>query len=196
MTGIRKAGIVFTVLMVLVLPDKAAAVAEKQTYTVVHSGEGFEIRHYPPAILATVQSKAKTYGELSTPGFRTLAGYIFGGNDSGQKIAMTSPVHMQFSDSLSSMSFVMPSSYEMDQLPRPSDSRVKLERSEDQYVAVLRFGGYASDSRIRHYSEKLKQLLDARQIPVRGPFRYLGYNPPYQIIGRKNEVIVSVEWSE
>lgn len=174
----------------------AAAQTEKQKYQVVHSGDGFEIRHYPPAILATVTSSARSYQELSSPGFRALAGYIFGGNESGTKIAMTSPVHMEFNDSASSMSFVMPSSYDMDQLPDPSDSRVKLERSADEYVAAIRFGGYASDKRIRQYSEKLRVLLEDRRIPIRGPFRYLGYNPPYQFVGRKNEIIVAVDWKE
>jgi hypothetical protein len=27
-----------------------------------------------------------------------------------------------------------------------------------------------------------------------GNYRFLGYNPPYQFIGRRNEIIVSVEW--
>ena len=169
---------------------------EKQAYRVVPAENEFEIRFYPSAILATLHSEARSYRELSVPGFRQLAGYIFGGNESGTKIAMTSPVHMDINDSLSSMSFVMPSSYEMDKLPTPDNARVKLEKTTDEYVAVLKFGGYATDKRIQNHSAELKRLLEEREIPYKGRFRYLGYNPPYQLFGRRNEIIVSVEWSE
>ncbi len=169
---------------------------EKQKYRLVQSEKDFEIRHYPPAMLATVYSSANSYREMSTPGFRTLAGFIFGGNDSNTKIAMTSPVHMDINDSTSTMSFVMPSKYDEQSLPRPSDSRVKLEKSQAEYVAVLRFGGYANDDRIARYSDKLKKALEKKGIAYSGNFRFLGYNPPFQFIGRKNEIIVSVDWQE
>lgn len=95
-----------------------------------------------------------------------------------------------------SMSFVMPSKYDEQALPRPDDSRVKLEKSQAEYVAVLKFGGYANDEKIARYSEKLRTALEKSGISYSGNFRYLGYNPPYQFIGRKNEIIVSVEWKE
>ncbi|MGC9341333.1 MAG: SOUL family heme-binding protein [Bacteroidales bacterium] len=173
-----------------------ASMVEKQKYRVVKTYDGFEIRYYPPATLATVYTSANSYREIATPGFRTLAGYIFGGNASETKISMTSPVHMDINDSLSAMSFVMPSKYEMKDLPAPDNSRVVLEESKPEYVAALRFGGYASDRAIQRQSEKLAARLDEAGISYYGNFRYLGYNPPYQFIGRRNEIIVSVRWSE
>lgn len=167
---------------------------EKQKYTVVHSEKEFEIRFYPSAILATVYSDARTYSELAYPGFRKLAGYIFGGNASETKISMTSPVHMDMSEA--SMSFVMPSAYTEESLPAPDDPSVKLERTGDVYVAAIRFGGYASDKDIARNSEKLKSLLDEKGIEWYGNFRYLGYNPPFQPFGRRNEIIVNVKWEE
>jgi hypothetical protein len=174
----------------------ATADTEKQKYRVVHSEEGFEIRFYQASILATVYSDAKTYRELAYPGFRKLAGYIFGSNESGTKISMTSPVHMEFSKAESSMSFVMPSSFSEENLPRPDDPAVKIEKTEDAYMAAISFGGYASDKKIRDYSDKLRTLLHEKGISWNGNFRYLGYNPPFQIFGRKNEIIVPVKWSE
>lgn len=188
----RKAGIIF----ILILLTSNIMATERQAYRVVHTEKEFEIRYYPSAVMATLHSKAQSYRELSVPGFRRLANYIFGGNESNTKIAMTSPVHMDINDSLSSMSFVMPSSYEMEELPAPKNPSVKLEKTTDEHVAVIRFGGYASDKRIQRYSAKLKRLLEEREIPYERHFRYLGYNPPYQFFGRRNEIIVSVEWSE
>ncbi len=168
--------------------------AERQKYSIVHSEEDFEIRFYPSATFATIYSQAKSYRELSSPGFRTLAGYIFGGNASETKIPMTSPVQMDINDSLSAMSFVMPSEYETEKLPKPNDSKVVLHKRPDEYVAAIRFGGFASDEQILHYSEKLRNLLTSKRITYSGNFRYLGYNPPWQSVGRRNEIIVSVKW--
>ncbi|MFN5376100.1 MAG: SOUL family heme-binding protein, partial [Chitinophagaceae bacterium] len=97
---------------------------EKQAYKVIKKEEGFEIRYYPPATFATIQSSAKNYRELSGNGFRKIAGYIFGNNESSSKIAMTTPVHMDISNEGSSMSFVMPSKYDINNLPRPNDANV------------------------------------------------------------------------
>jgi len=169
---------------------------EQQKYTVVQKDKEFEIRFYPASTFATIESNAKTYRELSYPGFRKLAGYIFGGNEANTQISMTSPVHMDVNDSVSTMSFVMPSSYNKTNLPKPKDANVRIITSQDEYVAVIRFGGYASDKILKHYSEKLKDLLTKKGIKTFGHYRYLGYNPPYQIFGRRNEVIVSVEWKE
>jgi len=181
-------------LLIQSFTTMAFAATEKQKYRVVHSEKEFEIRFYPSAILATVYSNARSYKELATPGFRRLAGYIFGGNESETRISMTSPVHMDMN--IASMSFVMPSSYSEENLPKPDDPSVKIERTDDVYVAAIRFGGYASDSDISNYSEKLKALLSVNGIRWYGNFRFLGYNPPFRLIGRKNEIIVNVEWKE
>lgn len=167
---------------------------EEQKYSVVLKDQNFEIRFYPSATLATISSDAKTYKELSGSGFRKLAGYIFGGNEDGTQIAMTSPVHMNINDTLSTMSFVMPSSFTKANLPNPIDSEVKLETTEDEYVAVVSFGGFASDQDLKSYSGKLLTILKEKGIMPNGNPRYLGYNPPFQLIGRKNEIIVSINW--
>ncbi|TVR75138.1 MAG: heme-binding protein [Marinilabiliales bacterium] len=170
----------------------ASGNTEEQKYTVVSSNEEFEIRFYPSATLATVYMNAASYREVSRPGFRTLAGYIFGGNESETKISMTAPVHMNISEDRSSMSFVMPSSYNPDNLPKPDNSRVIIEETKDEYVAVIRFSGYASDNDIKKQSEKLRKLLIENGIEFYGDFRYLGYNSPYKFFNRRNEIIVSV----
>jgi len=167
---------------------------EDQNYSVILEEQNFQIRFYPSATMATISSDAKTYKELSGSGFRKLAGYIFGGNEDGTQIAMTSPVHMNVNDTLSTMSFVMPSFYNMDNLPKPNDSGVQLSTTDEEYVAVIRFGGFASDQDLKNYSVKLKTILKEKGIASIGTPRYLGYNPPYQLVGRRNEIIVSIKW--
>ena len=169
---------------------------EEQKYTVIRKEKDFEIRFYPAATIATIHSNAKTYKELSGPGFRQLARYIFGGNAAKTQISMTAPVHMDINDSVSTMSFVMPSVYNESNLPKPNDPKVIIKNTSEEYVAVLQFGGFASDDDLKFYSGKLQNLLKEKGITTYGHYRYLGYNPPYQFIGRRNEIIVSVQWKE
>jgi len=170
--------------------------AEVQKYTVIQKYKGFEIRFYPSTTIATINSSAKTYKELAGPGFRKLAGYIFGGNEGETKISMTSPVHMDINDTVSSMSFVMPSAYNVTNLPAPNDPNVMIKTTRDEYVAVIQFGGYANEKDMKYYSEKLQKILNEKGINAIGSYRFLGYNPPFQVLGRRNEIIVSIEWNE
>ena len=166
-----------------------------QAYKVISSDKEYEIRFYPAVTMATITSKAKTYKELGSSGFRKLAGYIFGGNSNKEKIAMTAPVHMDINDSASTMSFVMPSQYHKDNLPKPTDSDVKIETTTDEYVAAIQFSGFASNSSIKEHMELLENWLKINHITYYGHYRFLGYNPPYQLLGRRNEIIVSVNWN-
>ena len=169
---------------------------EKQKYRIVKTEKEFEIRFYPPAVLATIKSSASSYRELASSGFRRIAGYIFGNNESSAKIAMTSPVQMDINEKNSSMSFVMPSQYDLKDLPKPKDASVEIHQSPAEYAAVIEFGGFATDEKIKKYSDHLKTLLSEKGIKTIGNFKFLGYNPPYQFIGRKNEIIVSIDWRE
>jgi hypothetical protein len=186
-----------TILLLVLLQSftiMAINKTEEQKYSVVRNSKDFEIRFYPSATIATINSNAKTYRELSGPGFQKLAGYIFGGNDSNKQISMTTPVQMDINDSGSTMSFVMPSAYNKENLPKPNDPGVKIENTADEYVAVIKFGGYASDEDLKFYSQKLQNLLKENGITPAGNYRFLGYNPPYQFVGRRNEIIVAVDW--
>ena len=168
---------------------------ELQPYKIIKKVDNIEIRFYPATTLATVTSNAKTYRELAGPGFRKLAGFIFGGNDKNTKIAMTSPVQMDINNESSSMSFVMPKGYNASNLPIPNDSGVKIQQSADEYVAAIRFGGFVNEKKLNIYENKLLKILLEKGITTIGNCRYLGYNPPYQLFGRRNEVIIRIVWN-
>lgn len=168
--------------------------SESQAYTLVRTIKDVEIRFYPAATMAMITSSAKTYKELGNSGFRKLAGYIFGGNQTEEKIAMTTPVHMDVNQTSSTMSFVMPSQYNKEDLPIPNDTNVTIKTISQEYVAVIKFAGYASENDIKKYSKKLENALKEASISYYGHFRFLGYNPPFQFIGRRNEIIVSVNF--
>jgi hypothetical protein len=169
---------------------------EEQKHSLVRKYRDFEVRFYPSTTIAIINSSAKTYRDLSGPGFQKLAGYIFGGNEANTKISMTAPVQMDINDSVSTMSFVMPSAYTKENLPKPNDPNVHIKNTADEYVAVIRFGGYASDKDLKFYSKRLQDLLKENGITSLGNYRFLGYNPPFQFIGRRNEIIVAIDWKE
>ena len=186
--------VVFIIVIFQSYTVMSANKTEEQKYNVILKDKEFEIRFYPSATIATIHSSAKTYKELSGPGFRKLAGYIFGGNETSTSISMTAPVHMDINDSVSSMSFVMPSSYNEKNLPKPNDPNVVIRKTSDEYVAAIQFGGYASDKDLIFYARKLHDILEKRGITSYGNARYLGYNPPFQLVNRRNELIVKVNW--
>jgi hypothetical protein len=176
--------------------EMATNKSETQSYKVIRVEEDFEIRFYPAATMAVITSSAKTYKELGSFGFTKLAGYIFGGNKEKKQIAMTSPVHMDINDSLSSMSFVMPASYDKENLPLPNNSDVAIKTAPDEYVAAITFGGFASQEAIEKHTIILEKALKEKHLSYYGHFRYLGYNPPYQLFGRKNEIIIALNWDK
>lgn len=169
---------------------------ERQSFKVVKAFSTIEIRFYPKAIMASVTSPSGSYTGNSSDNFRKLAGYIFGGNQSSNKIAMTAPVYMEKDANANKMSFVMPAEYSMEQLPVPQDSSIELHYSEEGYFAAIKFGGYANEKTIQQKEKDLKSELAANGIQFNGKFYYLGYNAPWDVVNRENEIIVKINYSE
>ena len=166
----------------------------QQPYEVIERRGELEVRRYPEALSAMVERSGATYKEVANSGFRSLAGYIFGGNEGERKIAMTAPVHMELGPDRSTMRFIMPEGLTMDSLPRPNDPDVLLERMPEEVVAALRFSGFAGDERIREHADRLLSLLAEAGLEPMGTVRFLGYDPPWQLAARRNEVVVAVRW--
>jgi hypothetical protein len=165
---------------------------ETPKYTVIKTYDDFEVRQYESMIVAQTIMPQDTYKKSASTGFRRIAGYIFGNNKQKQEIAMTSPVFMEMGED-TKMAFVMPSKYALTDLPAPNASNVTLVKVEPKKYAVVRFSGFASDRRIANYTEKLKQLLVANKIEAIGSYNFLGYNAPWDLIGRRNEIAVEVK---
>lgn len=164
---------------------------EKLAYKVIKEYDDFEVRQYETALFSSVVLSDSTYEASSSKGFRVLAGYIFGGNKTGEKIAMTSPVAMEIGDS-TKMSFMVPSGYTSETLPKPDNANIFFEKKEGAVMAAIRFGGWANDERIEEYKQKLVALLKKEGITYTEKFMYLGYDPPYAVINRRNEIVVEL----
>ncbi len=168
---------------------------ERQQYTVVKEENGFEIRFYPKAIMATVLSEKTGEDRDANHNFRRLASYIFGGNKRDQKIAMTTPVYMEQDSDKNKMSFVLPAAYKMTDLPDPKDSSINIHYSEEGYFAALSFGGFVGSKKIKDKEYDLMNLLTKAGYTPTGNFTYLGYNAPWDIINRENDIIVRIRYN-
>jgi hypothetical protein len=183
-------------ILIIIMSYTLKQKTERQNYRLVKTIQEIEIRFYPKAIMATVNSPSETDTGNSNNNFSKLAGYIFGGNQASNKISMTAPVHMERNNEISNMSFVMPSNYKMEQLPKPNDESIKLHYSEEGYFAAIKFGGYANEKTIVKKENELKIKLKELGILHNNKFVLLGYNAPWDVINRENEVLVKVEYTE
>lgn len=164
---------------------------ETYPYKVTKTYDSFEIRDYEPTLFTSVKLSTKNYKESSNKGFSILAGYIFGDNDRNEKIAMTSPVAMTLEDPIT-MLFMVPKKFEKEKLPQPNQPQIVFKKEPAKTVAAISFNGWADDDKIEHYKKKLKFALEKEEIPYTNRFYFLGYNAPYEVFNRKNEVIVEL----
>ena len=164
---------------------------ESYSYQVVKKYKDFEIRDYEASLFTTVKLSSKGYKDTSRKGFSILAGYIFGDNDKNKKIAMTSPVAMSLEDS-ATMMFMVPREFDKKTLPKPNQPQINFVEEPAKKIAAISFTGWANEEKIAKYQEKLKLVLETENISYTNQFYFFGYNPPYEIFNRKNEVIVEL----
>jgi hypothetical protein len=165
---------------------------ETYPYAVIKKFDTFEIRSYEETLFTSVKLSTNGYKNSSSKGFSILAGYIFGGNERNEKIAMTSPVAMSLEDSMTMM-FMVPKKLKKELLPKPNESGIEFKEEPAKTVAAISFNGWANDKKIETFKQKLKSALDAEGIKYTNRFFFLGYNAPYEVFNRKNEVIVELQ---
>lgn len=172
---------------------------ETPDYEVVEKVGSLEIRRYEPHNVARTLVQA-SFSKAGNQGFGRLAGYIFGGNDGKQQIAMTAPVvQVPVAETTARindywLTFTMPSEHDFNALPSPDDERVELVHVPEQHVAVLSYTGSWSESKYRKHEAKLLETLkDNTQWVQLGETTWARYDHPMTPwFLRKNEVAVVV----
>ena len=99
---------------------------QEPAFTLIDKSGNIEIREYSENIIAKT-SILNEDGQMDNSMFRTLAGYIFGGNDRQQSIPMTTPVITSKKENSYSMIFFMLDVKDKKDLPSPNSSNVKIE---------------------------------------------------------------------
>lgn len=182
---------------------------ETPKYKILVKAEEFETRQYAPYIVAQTVVDGD-FDSASSVGFRRLAGYIFGGNISKQKIAMTAPVGQakeksekiamtapvgqELKDGKYVITFTMPSIYTLETLPIPSDKSVTLKSVPEKTYATVRFSGTWSQSGYEEHLASLKKWIEQKHYEVIGLPNYARYNPPWTLwFMRRNEILIEIK---
>jgi hypothetical protein len=170
---------------------RSSRIIEGYKYSVTRVYEGFEIRKYEASLFTSVKLDTDIYKQASSKGFAILGGYIFGKNEKKEQISMISPVKMSLEEEMI-VQFLVPKSFTKENLPKPNNSFIEFVEVPEKKMAAITFSGWANDEKIEKYKLQLIRLLDINQIKYTNNFSLLGYNPPYELFFRKNEIIVEL----
>jgi len=201
----------------------AASAIEEPKYKVLNQDAGFELRQYAALIVAETWVDGDM-DAASNKGFRVIADYIFGNNKAPQstqsskiamtapvtlapdaqplKLGMTAPVSLQPAVEASTwvqtqrwrVQFVMPDKYTLESLPLPNNGAVKLREVPAKTVAVAKYSGLNTDSRIRKETQALTDWVQARKLVPSGPPQLARYDPPWVLpMLRRNEIQLEIK---
>lgn len=115
---------------------------------------------------------------------------------SSERLSMTAPVSAEKKgDERYRISFVMPSSYTLETLPVPGDSRISFRQMGTHRAAVVTFSGWLTDDRkALKKADELKAWIAREGLTPRSEYVVAQYNSPWTPGPlRRNEIIVEVE---
>jgi DNA gyrase inhibitor GyrI len=184
---------------------------EQPDFALVSREGDFELRDYPPLVVAEVISTG-TRERASSASFRRLAAYIFAQDRpaGGEQIAMTAPVLQQPAkpDEQIAMTapvlqqeagaggwrmrFVMPAKYTLETLPAaPRD--ITLMQIPARRVAAVRFSGNGGRADLARMTARLEAWIAQQGLKRAGEAEYAFYDAP-MVPGplRRNEVLIPV----
>jgi SOUL heme-binding protein len=170
-------------------------ITQEISYTVIKKIARIEIRQYPETILAVVEN------HIGDSGFGLLFQYISGENKIRRKVAMTAPVITSEKIKMTApvitrtnyMAFALPSSYNKETVPIPTNPLVRIEVQPEKTMAVLRFSGRTSATRVEKYIQDLLSIVNTHTIQINGESILMRYNSPFTPeFLRRNEVAVEI----
>ncbi len=189
-----------------------AVATEEPKFSLLEKDQSFELRLYEPKIIAEVEVDGDM-SAASRKGFRLIADFIFGNNTAqsgksekismtapvaikpaSEKIAMTAPVGVQQSEKGWRVSFVMPSQYTLETLPKPNNPQISIKQLPAKKFALIRFSGLVDEEKMQAKSAELNQWIAMKKLNPVGIPELARYNPPWTLpFLRRNELMVEVK---
>ena len=197
-----------------------AMAIEEPIFKVLVTDGSFEIRQYAPMLVAETLVEGDM-DEASSKGFRLIADFIFGNNQvsnaqtkskiamtapvtaepQSSKISMTAPVTLEPSSAAMTMqtakqwriSFVMPSQYTMENIPKPNNNAVRLKEIPGKYFAVQTYSGFNTLARVQRKTDETLEWAGKRALKMIGTPQISRYDPPWTLpLFRRNEIMVEI----
>ena len=183
---------------------------EEPEFNLILKNGNFEIREYKPKVLAQVIVMGD-FDEASSKGFRLLADYIFGNNqsvDENSKVKMTAPVIVEPISKVIEMtapvltergnkewivSFVMPKEYTLDTLPKPNNKNIKITSLPSERYVIIVFSGLIRESNYNEQIKLLNNFINDKNLITLGSPQIARYNPPWTLpFFRRNELMIKI----
>ena len=161
-----------------------------------------QIRVYEPALWASTVVANTDLKDAENIGFQRDFDYIEGDNAAKAKINMTSPVSNfvqpaqgPYCTTNFTVSFYVPYAYQPPNPgpPKPTESDVSLKTFPQMTVGVLSFDGFGEQDVVIAEAAELSKLLSQSGLQYDTVnWWYAGYDPPFRVTGRHNEVWIQI----
>ena len=178
--------ILVILISILTLSSQTMAY-EEANYEVVKENQEYEIRKYSDRLVIETNS-------IEGNGFRKLFNYISGNNKDKKEIKMTVPVTQEIKNGNMTMQFYLSSKFNKNNVPKPSNSEIKILTIEGGYYAVIKYSGRSSDKNFLKNKDILEKELKHDNVTVLSPPIRASYNSPFTLpILKRNEVMYRVD---
>ena len=166
------------------------AFTETVPYEVLNEDKPFELRRYEPFLIAAARTPLD---RRHNGGFNTVFQYISGANREQTKISMTTPVVTNVEDGKLMTGFYVPSKYDRNNVPQPTNN-VTIDEVPGGLYLVVRFSGSWDEGKFAKQDEQLQAYIRSRGYEIIGNRYVLRYQPPF-VPGflRRNEIMYQVK---
>ena len=176
-----------TVLILTLTLGSQTMAYEEANYETISENKNYEIRKYFDRLVIETDS---TEGN----GFRKLFNYISGNNEDKKEIKMTVPVTQENKNGNMKMQFYLPSKFNKDNAPKPSNPEIKVLNIEGGYYAVIKYSGRSSDKNFIKNKNILEKELKKDDIVILSPPIRASYNSPFTLpMLKRNEVMFRID---
>ena len=160
---------------------------EEANYEVVKQNKVYEVRKYSDRLaIETINSNQGS-------SFRKLFNYISGNNENKEEISMTTPVTQTEKKGIMTMQFYLPSKFNKDNTPSPSNPDVMILNIKGGYYAVIKYSGRASDKNFIKHKSILENELKEDDMLILSPPIKATYDGPFTLpMNRRNEAMFEI----
>ena len=178
---------ILLILISVIALNSQSMAYEEANYEVVRENKNYEIRKYSDRLVIETNS-------IQGNGFRKLFNYISGNNEKKEEIKMTVPVTQKMKNGNMTMQFYLPSKFNKDNAPKPSNSDIKILIIEGGYYAVIGYSGRSSDKNFLKNKDILEKQLKQDNIEILSPPIRASYNSPFTLpMLKRNEVMYRID---
>jgi hypothetical protein len=173
---------------------------EGPEFVEVSKANNYVVREYPESYWSATTVLGKNLDDAGSEAFMRLFRYISGANAEGQKIEMTAPVLASvipgdgpFCEENFTYHFYLPREFQTNP-PEPTEETVTNVKLPPLSVAVAEYGGWSNEREVISKGRALFETLREDNVPFNSEMFYTaGYDSPFRLIDRHNEIWVALE---